>query len=174
MARKLDTDWEAVLREYRAGFLSVREIASMYGISHTAIQKRAKKYQWKRDLAKRVQAEVARKLVADSVATVNEEEVIENASNLVMEVVRQHRKCIGKLASIEAAFAEELEGLSGDVDGKPVALSTKVSTLLALATTTEKRIKMERQAFGMTEGKQANEEENVTLLIAEGVRPIHG
>ena len=39
---KVDVDWEAVEGMYRAGLLSVREIARSQGISHTAIQKRAK------------------------------------------------------------------------------------------------------------------------------------
>ena len=36
-------DWEAIERAYRAGLLSIREIASTQGITHGAINKRAKR-----------------------------------------------------------------------------------------------------------------------------------
>ena len=36
-------DWEKIEREYRAGQLSVVEIGRQHGISHTAINKRAKR-----------------------------------------------------------------------------------------------------------------------------------
>ncbi|MDE1971093.1 MAG: hypothetical protein KGI50_06000 [Patescibacteria group bacterium] len=35
-------DWERIEADYRAGVLSVREIAEPYSISHQAIAKRAK------------------------------------------------------------------------------------------------------------------------------------
>ena len=49
-------DWEAIESAYRAGVLSVRELAGKYGISHQAISKRAKKDGWERDLKAKVQA----------------------------------------------------------------------------------------------------------------------
>jgi hypothetical protein len=186
MAERKNIDWEAIQREYRAGILSVREIASLYGISHVSIIKRAKKFpgQWKRDLTERVRRAVVRKITTepatnDVVTTEGkEEEVVENAADKMMVVIRQHRTSIAKLASIEASFAEELEQLNKPATGKKseksVALSTKINALLALVTASEKRQKMERQAFGITDGKQGNDEESVTLLVAEGVRPLHG
>ncbi len=36
-------DWEAIESAYRAGVMSLREIASQHGISDTAVRKRAKK-----------------------------------------------------------------------------------------------------------------------------------
>lgn len=50
------TDWEAVERDYRAGLLSVREIGLAHGVSHTAINKRAKKHGWDRDLKGKIRA----------------------------------------------------------------------------------------------------------------------
>jgi hypothetical protein len=40
--KKAAPDWERIEADYRAGLLSVREIAAAHGVSHTAIQKRAK------------------------------------------------------------------------------------------------------------------------------------
>ena len=39
---KAEIDWEAIEGMYRAGLLSVREIARSHGVSHVAILKRAK------------------------------------------------------------------------------------------------------------------------------------
>lgn len=56
-------DWEAVERDYRAGILSVREIGAKCGCTHTAINKRAKRYGWERERAARQQEPV--RLVSD-------------------------------------------------------------------------------------------------------------
>lgn len=41
-------DWKAIERDYRAGVMSVREIAKWYGLSDTAIHKKAKAEGWER------------------------------------------------------------------------------------------------------------------------------
>jgi hypothetical protein len=42
-------DWKGIERDYRAGVMSIREIAKWYGVSHTAINKRAKAEGWTRE-----------------------------------------------------------------------------------------------------------------------------
>ena len=44
-------DWEAVERDYRAGIKTLRAMAEEHGITHGAINKRAKRDMWTRDLA---------------------------------------------------------------------------------------------------------------------------
>ncbi|UIJ73383.1 hypothetical protein [Aurantimonas sp. HBX-1] len=39
-------DWACVEQDYRAGVMSVRDIARWYGVSHTAINKKAKTAGW--------------------------------------------------------------------------------------------------------------------------------
>ena len=56
MNEKRVVDWESIERDYRAGLLSVREIAAAQGVSHTAIQKRAKVEGWDRDLKAKILA----------------------------------------------------------------------------------------------------------------------
>lgn len=49
-------DWEAIESACRAGLMSIREIASQHGITHGAINKRAKRDGWERDLKAKVKA----------------------------------------------------------------------------------------------------------------------
>ena len=63
MAERKSVDWEAIEREYRAGQLSVREIARTSGVTETAIRKHAKADGWTRALAEKVREAVREKLV---------------------------------------------------------------------------------------------------------------
>lgn len=58
-------DWDAVERDYRAGVKTLRQMADEHGISHVAINKRAKRDGWSRDLAAKIQAK------ADELVTKN-------------------------------------------------------------------------------------------------------
>lgn len=70
MSERKTVDWEAVERDYRAGVLSLREIATRHGCSHVAITKRAKRDGWERGGAcKSVQEVKADLLTRDGRAT---------------------------------------------------------------------------------------------------------
>lgn len=56
--RKVAPDWERIEFDYRAGVRSLREIAGEHGISHVAINKRAKRDGWERERATRQQEPV--------------------------------------------------------------------------------------------------------------------
>jgi hypothetical protein len=174
-------DWEAINRDYRAGLLSVREVAKVHGVSHTAIQKRVKKYpnQWKRDLTKQVQAAVSRKLVADEVATASDDEIVEEAAEKSLQIIRAHRKSIARLAEAESALLAELQDnptrlylaqYQGRVIQKVVAIAAteRATALHALASTQEKRIRLERQAFGLKDDVRADDEP-ITGIFIEAV-----
>jgi uncharacterized protein YjcR len=64
MKPKKQIDWIGIKNEYRCGMLSIRTIAKLYGVSHVAIVKKAKKEHWQHDLAERVRQEIKRKLAA--------------------------------------------------------------------------------------------------------------
>lgn len=102
-------DWEAVEREYRAGQLSVSEIGRQHDVSHTAINKRAKKEAWVRDLAARVRQEVSARLVSDEVSTANAHEAVDLAARRGVEVVRSHRRDIGRSRDVLGRLIEELD-----------------------------------------------------------------
>lgn len=168
-----NTDWEAIEREYRAGQLSVVEIGRQHGVSHTAINKRAKKEGWKRDLSAKVRAEVSARLVSPEVSAANAEEAIETAAARGVELVRQHRaslahanRIVSKLlhelergtdniedieAEIETETAEDRGGKRRAMMLKAVSLPTRANTATALTQALKNLIPLERQAFKLDE-----------------------
>lgn len=104
-------DWEAIEREYRLGQLSLREIARMYGVSDTAIRKKAKVLGWTRDLSGKVREKVRTDLVRTEVRTPNarEPEIVEAAAARGVEVVRAHRQDIARLRGLSETLANRLE-----------------------------------------------------------------
>ncbi len=118
--RKPAPDWERIEVEYRAGVRSLREIAAEHGISHGAINKRAKRDGWERDLSAKIQAkadalvskaEVSKQVSTETAAT--ERDVIEANAAAIVQVRMTHRKDIARSRSIVMAMMAELEASCG-------------------------------------------------------------
>lgn len=169
------TDWEAIEREYRAGQLSVSEIGRQRGVSHTAINKRAKKEGWTRNLAQKVRQEVSARLVSAEVSATNAREAVELAATRGVELVRQHRSSLGRAHRIAEKLMAELERgtdeaeaieeaiedeTRGDANSnrrntmlKAVSLPGRAGTLRELSQALKNLIPMERQAFNLDAGE---------------------
>ncbi|EPJ3765149.1 TPA: hypothetical protein ACKRFF_001246 [Providencia stuartii] len=115
-------DWEAIESAYRAGVMSIREIASQYEITHQAISKRAKKEGWERDLKAKVKdrAEnlVAKREVASLVATekaISERQLIEANAEVIANVRMGHRGDIRRARELTNNLFDELSAECADV-----------------------------------------------------------
>lgn len=66
-------DWERIELDYRAGIKTLRQIADENGITHGAINKRAKRDGWERDLSAKIHAKadvlVSKAMVSSAVST---------------------------------------------------------------------------------------------------------
>lgn len=173
---KPPVDWELIEREYRAGQLSVSEIARLGNCSHTAIQKKAKKRGWTRNLREKVREEVAARLVAEGVANGNARETIERAAERDIQLIRDHRKDISSGRLVVRSLWEELQEASDhrvaieqaivaetNEDGKrraimlrAVSLSSRSSTAANLAVALKNLVGIERQAFGLGDGSEGS------------------
>lgn len=125
MTEKKIIDWEKIELEYRAGVRSLREIASEYGVSDTAIRKRAKRDDWSRDLSAKIKAKaddlVRKEQVRTEVRTANpisEKETIDANANLVASVRLSHRKDIQRSRKIAMSLFDELEMMVGQENVK--------------------------------------------------------
>lgn len=109
-------DWECIELDYRAGIKTLRQIAEENGISHVAINKRAKRDGWTRDLSAKIQSKaeelVTKELVTKTVTTetkMAERQVIEVAAQAVADVRLAHRRDIHRARSLANALLDELE-----------------------------------------------------------------
>lgn len=156
-ARK--TDWEAIEREFRAGQLSIREIGRLYGLTDTAIRKKAKADGWDRDLTERVRQAVRAKLVREDGSQqgshpprANEREIVNAIAVRGVEVVRSHRQSLSQLNALANILADRLaQHLDGITpDGPGVGDKESPSDMLEKLTRTRTRvIQLERQAFNL-------------------------
>lgn len=151
------TDWEAIEREYRAGQLSIAELARQHNLSRQAIIKRAKRDGWVRDLAAEVRKVVSAKLVTDGVTSDNARGTVELAAARAVEVVRSHRRALSQLNAIGDILANRLaQHLDGVVADGP-GLGDKESPadmLEKLSRTRQRAIQLERQAFSLDSAPQ--------------------
>lgn len=117
MAERKQIDWERIEFDYRAGVLSLREIAEKHpNTNHVAISRRAKKEGWVRDLSEKIKNK-AEKIVTEQTVTadvtakssVSENEIIDSNARVIADVRLSHRKDIGKARSLANSLLEELE-----------------------------------------------------------------
>lgn len=109
-------DWEAIEREYRAGLKSLREIGKSHGVSHVAVQKRAARDGWDRDLSAKIKAkadalvtkaEVTAEVTAETKA--DEQAIVEANATAIMRVRMTHRKDIKRARDLAMNLLGELE-----------------------------------------------------------------
>ncbi|WP_208952084.1 hypothetical protein [Rahnella sp. ChDrAdgB13] len=116
-------DWEAIESAYRAGLMSIRELASQHGITHGAINKRAKRDGWERDLKAKIKAKadalVSKREVSTQVSTekaLSERILIEANAEVIASVRMEHRGDIRRARSITNALFDELGAECADVE----------------------------------------------------------
>ncbi|KPM64032.1 hypothetical protein HB4184_10490 [Pseudomonas putida] len=123
MTEKSAPDWERIEQLYRAGLLSVREIAAAQGITHGAINKRAKRDGWVRDLKAKIKAKadslVSKSLVSTPVSmdtVIAERNTVEANAQVIANVRISHRTDIGRYRKLANSLLEELEGMTDNRD----------------------------------------------------------
>ena len=146
-------DWESVEREYRAGQLSIREIAVQYKCTHTAINKRAARYEWTRDLTEAVRLETKRKLmvaVSKTVSDGNTPAIIEAASNRGAEVLTNQIKRIQDQYALVDMVNRKIQ--EEDLAGAGLEPRDIGSLINNCSAALARLIPLERQAFNITDG----------------------
>lgn len=109
-------DWNVIEAEYRAGIKPLRLIGEEQGISHAAINKRAKRDEWTRDLGARIQAKaeamVSKAAVTKEVAAakkVTEQAIVEAAATVQYTIRMEHRTDIKRSRTLFQNLLGELE-----------------------------------------------------------------
>lgn len=196
MASKQAFDWEAIERDYRAGLLSVREIAGRHGCTHTAINKRAKVDGWGRDLKAKIKAKadalVSKREVSTEVSSrtaETERQIVEANAEAIVNVRMAHRTDIRRSRGLTNKLLEELEQLTdhrdlaeslGEMMRNPDAfgndrLNDLYARIIALPNRTkimrelaETLIALERQAYNLDEQEHEEPyEERLRRLLGD-------
>lgn len=153
-------DWEAVEREFRAGQLSIRQIARQHHVPEATLRKRSKKLGWERDLTDAVRQRVQGDLVRSAHPAhpgASDEAIIDYAAARGVEVIRQHQDHLSRLQGIATTLAEQLELFLKGATIKVPFMGIKESpadVLIKVAQATAKWLPLERQAFGLDKGEQ--------------------
>lgn len=195
MTKIRKTDWNMIEREFRAGILSVRQIAKQAGISESAVRKMAKEFGWMRDLTEQIRAEVRGKLVRSENSahltahqdSPTESEIIDVVSNRNTQLILLQREDIKALREHEERLLKELEDkptklyitqYKGEVVQKTISMTVaeKASTLGTLTNVREKRISLERELHGIEALQQPNNgpEDKIPAILREMMakRPV--
>lgn len=121
--RKPAPDWERIEQDYRAGVLSIREIAGQHGITDGAIRKRAKAQDWERDISAKVNAKADALVRAEQVrsqvrteSALSERVLIEATAQVIADVRMRHRGDIGRALSLSMKLLAELEGQTDSLE----------------------------------------------------------
>lgn len=121
MTEKKPTDWERIELDYRAGILTLREMATAGGVTEGAIRKRAKRDDWTRDLSAKIKAkaddlvrkEEVRKEVR-SEGTFSEKVLVEAGALRIAEVRMGHRSDISRARVLTNKLLDELESVTDE------------------------------------------------------------
>lgn len=121
---EVKADWERIEQHYRAGILSLREIAiACPGANHVAIARRAKKFGWVQDLSAKIKARaediVTRQVVTADVTekrAVTDRAVIEANAQSIADVRMAHRGDIARSRRLTNKLLDELEDVTDNRD----------------------------------------------------------
>lgn len=119
---KIKPDWERIEQHFRAGVLSLREIAiACPGVNHVAIARRAKKFGWVQDLSAKIKARaedlVTRSAVTEDVTAkraVTDKLVIESNAQTIADVRLAHRGDIARSRRLANKLMDELEAMTDE------------------------------------------------------------
>lgn len=170
-------DWDRIEADYRAGLMSLRELAAPHGVTEAAIRKRAKRDGWERNLQAKIQAKadaiVARRAVLAQGAKVAEREIIEANAERIAQVRGEHRADITRARALALQMLAELECVTGSLEDfeqlgevlrnpddrgqdkrnelyqKVISSAGRVDSLKKLAETLKTLISLEREAYGL-------------------------
>jgi len=171
MARKI-IDWEGIEKEYRAGQLSIREIARQNNISPAYIVKKAKENEWLRDLTPKVKQLVNSRLVNDGVNSINEKDIVEQAADRAIKIIQVQRNDIKQaIVSCEKLFTEMEEQTTRPIaigkgkDRKIVEIDVtaieKASPFFSLTAALKNLVLLQRQAYNIDQSPTGSEDDPI-------------
>ena len=174
-------DWERIELDYRAGAMSLREIAANHpGTNHVAIARRAKTEGWTRDLSERIKAKaedlVTRAAVTADVTAnraVTEKQVVEANAQAQAQVGPENAALLAGLGEVMRSPDENGQDKLNDLYRKIISLPERAKTAKTLAETLRIAVDMERQAFGMDAKGADGATPGAAGYVPPSIRVVH-
>jgi len=197
VARKRRTDWDAVERDYRTGRFTLRELETKYEVNNSTISRRADKHGWTQDLSTAIKQATKAKLIQSIVAAEcsktqqNAAETVLAAAEVNKQVILGHRHGLQELTQVKRTLLGQIQQAAAllpdlaevvemvrnpDENGidrandalrKAMSRSALVDDLKKLADVDEKVRKGEREAFGLDDVGQPENEGLAAMATAE-------
>jgi len=187
MAERKIIDWEALEKQYRLGQKSLRCLGEEFGLSHTAIRKRASKEGWIQDKSREVRELTRAALVSRKVSNVTREDV-NIAVQTNIEVITGHRQSVKDGKTIVDLLQSQLQEAVVNRDKiedaiheetkedattqrrnsmlKAVSIPAHAGTMRDLSMALKYLIPLERQAFGIDEdGRRPDPIDEISILV---------
>ncbi len=166
-------DWELIETAYRAGGLSIRQIAAGYDITEAAIRQKAKKEGWNRDLEAKIKAKaddlVRKRELRKEVRSANkatERELVEATAEVAATIRMEHRADIRKARTILNGIFEQLG--SGVTDaGEPIVFNDRVKSVKALSESLRSLIGLEREAYSIKEDDPTEAKDSMPTNLSD-------
>ena len=159
-------DWEKIEAEYRAGVLTLREIAAASGITHGAVNKRAKRDGWDRDLSAKINAKVdalvSRAEVSSQVSKTTEKEVVEANARALLAVRLEQRADVRRTKARVADLFARLERRDGGAE--ELSFKEESACVKQLADAMKTAIGLECEVWGI-----ANAPEKIEVAVSGAV-----
>ena len=197
VAKRHKTDWEAVERDYRTGRFTLRELEAKHGAFNSSIARKAKKDGWTQDLSIAIKQATNAKLTEALVSSAASDGAQKDSSAVLVaaevnkQVILGHRTGLLELTSVKRTLlgqiqqaaallpdlAEVIEMVrkpddngidrANDALRKAMSRSALVDDLKKLADVDEKVRKGEREAFGLDDVGQPENEGLAAMATAE-------
>jgi len=146
-------DWEAVERDYRLGRWSLRELSAKHGPSEGMIRKKAKAGGWEKDLSAQIRARVQQKVTQAERRERADVDIVEEASEVVAEIVRGHQRIIAKTRDQLERLQLRIDGMLEDKESAPEQIARTIGTTTQAV---ERTIKLERLSVGLDDGDKTS------------------
>lgn len=118
MSAEKQVDWKAIEADYRAGIKTLRQIADEHGITHGAINKKAKVQGWTRDLKAKIVAKAEEKVSKAQVSSevskqelATEKEIVEANADVLAKADMLNRSDVLMALAVSRSQLEELAAL---------------------------------------------------------------
>lgn len=171
---KNDPDWIRIEADYRAGVKTLRQIAGEHGITHGAINKRAKRDDWTRDLAAKIRAKadalVSRAAVSTEVTKqklATEQQVVEAGAHTQASIRLAQQDRIARAGVTVQRLLDEVEKASTEP-----GLFARIEAVLAQAAKGEELEEPERQMLsdGLQRALSLGNRTSVVRQLMEALR----